>query len=248
MNRVVFAGPSLHGADLSRFCTIRFAPPAEFGDVFRATEAGAKVIGLIDGHYEQSPSVWHKEILDALSRGVKVFGGASMGALRAAECAAFGMVPVGQVAAAYCAGDLTSDGDVAVINGPAEAGFVPLSEALVDALATIGELYVAGLIDRNECARLDQAARRLFFKDRSIRRMIEAAGLGQRADAVRRLYKSHRRSVKSADALAVVEAVRDAEADGTMSQERAPWFAGSIIWTEVARRLSAEIATAQLVD
>ncbi|MEJ0097006.1 MAG: TfuA-like protein [Bauldia sp.] len=51
----------------------------------KAVLAGASVIGLVDGVFENVASVWHKEILYALSEGVQVFGAASMGALRAAD-------------------------------------------------------------------------------------------------------------------------------------------------------------------
>ena len=57
--------------------------------------AGAPgAIGVIDGYFDGVPSVWHKEILWALSQGIRVFGGASMGALRAAELDGFGMTGV----------------------------------------------------------------------------------------------------------------------------------------------------------
>ena len=45
----------------------------------KAVIEGATVIGLIDGFFENVASVWHKEILFALSEGVQVFGAASMG-------------------------------------------------------------------------------------------------------------------------------------------------------------------------
>jgi len=43
----------------------------------------------------------HHELLDALEEGVAVFGGASMGALRAAELWQHGMVGVGKIFRAY---------------------------------------------------------------------------------------------------------------------------------------------------
>jgi hypothetical protein len=95
--KLVFAGPSIHGETVD-LTGIELRPPAVQGDLLRAVVEGASVIGLIDGAFEATASVWHKEILHALSEGVAVVGGASMGALRAAECAAFGMEPVGQIA------------------------------------------------------------------------------------------------------------------------------------------------------
>ena len=82
-----FLGPSLPAAQARGF---RLFPPARQGDVWRALELGARAIALIDGVFESQPSVWHREILDALDAGVPVFGGASMGALRAAELHGWG--------------------------------------------------------------------------------------------------------------------------------------------------------------
>ena len=57
-----------------------------------------------------------------------------MGALRAAECAAYGMEPVGEMARAYASGRLDDDAAVALVHAPPEFGSQPMSEPLVDAL------------------------------------------------------------------------------------------------------------------
>ena len=82
--RVIFAGPSLYGVPYDA-PGIEVRPPAAQGDLLRAVIDGAGVIGLIDGAFEATAAVWHKEILHALGEGVAVVGGASMGALRAAN-------------------------------------------------------------------------------------------------------------------------------------------------------------------
>src|SRR5690606_24320898 len=125
-------------------------------------------IGLVDGHYQQVGAVWHKEILHALSAGAAVFGAASMGALRAAECEAFGMVPVGAIARRYCAGALYDDADVALTNGPAELGFPPLTEPMVDVEATLAHLTSHGLVTPAQARAISAAARAVFFADRTI--------------------------------------------------------------------------------
>ena len=48
-----------------------------------------------------------------MAAGTQVFGAASMGALRAAELAPFGMIGVGAIFAAYRDGRLTGDDEVA---------------------------------------------------------------------------------------------------------------------------------------
>lgn len=206
--KVVFAGPSLP-APYPKHPDIEYRGPAETGDIEAAVEEGAHAIGLIDGHYQQVGSVWHKEILHALSKEVTVFGGASMGALRAAECHAFGMVPVGVIASRYCQGILFDDADVAVINAPAELGFAALSEAAVDADATLRRLHELGLVDDVELQRLLSASRRLFFADRTDETIVEQAHLNARATDVLTAYRRHHVSLKRRDARKVVRAVAE---------------------------------------
>ncbi|HEY5550419.1 MAG TPA: TfuA-like protein, partial [Opitutaceae bacterium] len=96
--KVVFVGPSLTDPKLRTDSgSVRFRPPAAMGDVTKAVIEGATAVGLVDGVFEAVASVWHKEILYALAEGVQVFGAASMGALRAAECAPYGMIGVGAI-------------------------------------------------------------------------------------------------------------------------------------------------------
>src|SRR5204863_3976252 len=108
-----------------------YLPPAAEGDVYRVALKKPQAIGIIDGYFQSIPAVRHKEILWAMSRGIHVFGSASMGALRAAELAAFGMEGVGLVFKCYHNGILEDDDEVAIAHGPAETGFVATSEAMV---------------------------------------------------------------------------------------------------------------------
>ena len=94
---VVFAGPSLTKADLAGHPDLEMRPPVRQGDVWRATRNAPRTIAIIDGFFEGVPAVWHKEILWALHEGIPVLGASSMGALRAAEMDAFGMIGVGRI-------------------------------------------------------------------------------------------------------------------------------------------------------
>src|SRR5262249_44516336 len=111
---VVFTGPTLSAAEASAELEALYLPPVAQGDVYRAALQGPRAIGIIDGTFERDPAVWHKEILWAMERGIRVFGSASMGALRAAELASFGMEGVGAIFAAYRDGVLEDDDEVAV--------------------------------------------------------------------------------------------------------------------------------------
>ncbi|MGZ5959233.1 MAG: TfuA-like protein, partial [Myxococcaceae bacterium] len=101
---IAFLGPSLPAAEARGLGELELRPPARRGDIWRALVRAPRAIALVDGVFEASPSVWHHELRAALDAGVRVFGAASMGALRAAELAAEGMRGVGCVHAWVCAG------------------------------------------------------------------------------------------------------------------------------------------------
>lgn len=228
MTKFLFVGPSIHGADVA-LSGLKIRPPARQGDIFAAVEDGATAIGLVDGVFGFVPSVWHKEILYALENGVRVLGAASMGALRAAECAAFGMTPVGRIAERFLNGELTRDADVCLEHTPAELDYMPLTEPLVDVEPTLTALCAAGAISDGECVDLWTHAEAVYFGDRTLDAMLEALPANRRG-AVASDYARHRVRQKQIDALALVAALRalpdtrGPPPDWTMIRSR-PWHA-----------------------
>ncbi len=175
MTAVIFAGPSVHGLDIPTPPSLAFRGPAKQGDVFRATLARPRAIGIIDGYFDGVPSVWHKEILWALSQGVRVFGGASMGALRAAELDSFGMTGVGRIYEWYRDGVLEDDDEVALIHGPEEGGFLALSEPMVNVRATCEAAAQAGAVDQATADAIVAAAKLQHYRERTWESVIAAA-------------------------------------------------------------------------
>ena len=202
--KILFAGPSLFGqtADLTG---VDLRPPARQGDIYRAVRDGAEAIGLIDGVFGFVPSVWHKEILFALSEGVRVLGGASLGALRAAECHSFGMEPVGEIARAYVDGVRYEDADVCLAHCPAELDFMPLSEPLVDVEASVARLLDVGALTGEQAWTWLEAARDIYFADRTVEAMLDRAGLPAELAGA---YRRDRVGVKGRDALELVDRLR----------------------------------------
>ena len=68
---------------------------ARKGDIYRVIVSGVKTIILIDGVFHSTPSVWQRELLQAMEEGIRVLGASSMGALRAAELHPFSMIGYG---------------------------------------------------------------------------------------------------------------------------------------------------------
>ena len=178
--KIIFAGPSIHGMDRSLLDGLAVRAPARCGDIFQAVQNGASAIGLIDGTFENGMSVWHKEIIHALDRGIKVAGAASMGALRAVECERYGMVGIGKIFEQFRNGLRTRDADVALLFAPAEMGYMPLTITQVDFDETLDELALNALISAETAARLRAASRQLHYKNRTIKSVLRQADMDDR--------------------------------------------------------------------
>ncbi|MEM7430151.1 MAG: TfuA-like protein [Pseudomonadota bacterium] len=179
MTEVVFAGPSLFGLENSVRRGIELRPPARSGDLLDAVMGGATTIGLVDGVFGFVPSVWHKEILVGLDSGVRILGAASMGALRAAECSAFGMEGLGRIFEDYRDGVRWADADVAVLHAPAELDFQPLTIALADIDATVQSLRAMEKLSAESAAAVHAAARGVNFRERTWETVLDLSVLGQ---------------------------------------------------------------------
>ena len=213
MRAIVFAGPSLPPDGRPGILGLDWRGPVKQGDVFRATLSCPEVIGIIDGHFEVMPTVWHKEILWAMAQGIHVYGAASIGALRAAELDTFGMTGVGQIYEMYRDGVLQDDDEVAVLHGPAELGYPILAEAMVNIRATLTRAAALGLIDGATLHALIRTGKAIFYKKRSYAHLLEVAAqdgvdpavLGRLAP----FLASQTVEQKRVDALAMMEAIRD---------------------------------------
>jgi hypothetical protein len=234
--KALFAGPSLYGDIVAG--RIAAAPeivcrgPAAQGDIAAAVLDGATAIGLVDGRYEDVAAPWHKEILFALSEGVAVYGGGSLGALRAVECAPFGMIGVGEIFARYVSGDLVDDSAVAQLHAPAELDYMPLTEALVNVEATIRRLVARGIVDSALAATLAASARALFFKRLTFQAAIERAGAPASLIA---LFADNRVDQKRADALALVAQLHGR--DDALAAKPAWRLARPVAWRRQFERL-----------
>jgi hypothetical protein len=212
MTVVVFAGPSIHGVPTEFLEGFVVLPPAACGDVARAVRDGATTIGLIDGLFETTPSVWHKELLWALSKSVRLFGSSSIGALRAAEMWPFGMEGVGLVYRLYRCRAIIDDDEVALLHGPPEAGSIPLTEAMVNIRATLRRARQLEMITPEAERIIGQTAKSLYYKERTLDRILKRsrdrlAAEGDTSELHRKLERI-RRDVKREDAILLLSRLR----------------------------------------
>jgi len=215
---VIFAGPSLPPVRRPLDPFFEWRPPVRQGDVYRAALARPAAIGVIDGYFEVMPTVWHKEILWAMAEGIHVYGAASIGALRAAELDAFGMRGVGRIYEAFRDGIISDDDEVAVLHGPEELGYPPVTEAMVDIRATLDKAVGSAILDPGLAARITEIAKGLFYKERTYQAVLrDAAAAGLSAAVLGRFFDwlpAGRTDRKQLDALAMLDAVREQLAAG----------------------------------
>lgn len=207
-----------------------YLPPAGQADVLSAIRIhGPQIIGLIDGVFYQYLSVWHKEILYALSIGIKFYGASSMGAIRAVEMAPFGAIGVGEIYRQFAAGELEDDDEVAVAHASDEEGYRPLSEAMVNIRATLRAAVEQKAIMPRTGDELATIAKRLYFPNRTLDRIVNSARIqGLQEFEIRAFTDFASRAyvdLKRKDAKLLLETIRDGRHVG--ERESRPAFAPS---------------------
>jgi hypothetical protein len=196
----VFVGPTR--VRKAAYPGIDFFPPAALGSVFRAMERGYRRIGIIDGFFGNTPSVWHKEILFAISKGFEVSGAASTGALRASELAPYGMHGIGNIYRLYRRAAIADDDEVCVTHAIAEMDFMPLSEPMISIRYTLRDLRRSGVIARPEETAIAAELKSAHFAERTLERIrasITQHVSGNRSRAVAEAYTAARRDAKGED-------------------------------------------------
>jgi hypothetical protein len=207
---IVFLGPSLERDAAETILPAEYRPPAKRGDLLRAVQEGAEIIGLIDGVFHQESAVAHREILTAIKKGVRVIGSSSMGALRAAEMDTLGMTGIGEVYRMYRSGELISDDEVALVFDP-ETG-LSLSEPLVNIRFTLREAEKQGIITPQDHATILSAAQSVFYPQRTYGRIVSGAGAGINRETRERFLawvKLHAVDQKREDAVAALEHIKE---------------------------------------
>ena len=243
MTAYLFVGPTLRRTEINALAPeVVCLPPVSQGNLYRIAERQPTAIGIVDGYFGGAPSVWHKEILWALSQGIPVFGSASMGALRAAELHTYGMQGVGRIFEAFRDGELEDDDEVAVVHGPAETGFAAASVPMINIRATLRRGQMSGLLSDPSREKLETIAKSLFFPHRGWPAILQAAEIqGLDGDELLRLrdwlpegFVDQKRD----DALEMLAAMQQVSAGGEPRQPKFR-FEWTHLWDEMVGRMAA---------
>jgi hypothetical protein len=245
----VFTGPTISPAEAGGELEAIYLQPAAEGDVYRASLKSPRAIGIIDGYFQSIPTVRHKEILWAMSHGIHMFGSASIGALRAAELAAFGMEGVGTIFEFYRDGMLEDDDEVAVVHGPREVGFRAGSEAMVNIRQTLRKAEFVGVISIKLRITLEKIGKELFYPDRNYSVLLRCASERGMPEAelarLRQWLPEGEVNQKREDALTMLRVMRRRLAQGLEPKIVSYSFEHTSMW-ESARRQCGDFDSIQM--
>lgn len=204
---IIFTGPSLSAKEGLKILNADYRPPVKRNDILKAINDSPDVIGIIDGVFHQSPAVGHKEILEAIKKGITVVGGGSMGALRASELDSLGMIGVGHVYNEYASGNIESDDDVA-ITFDIYTGET-MSEALVNISYKLTEAVKNEIINKKEKEKMISIAKSIYYPNRTYYNILKESNLSEDKKEELRDFIVKTIDIKKQDAIAVLKYIRD---------------------------------------
>lgn len=167
----VFLGLSLKKEEASQILPADYYPPAQKGDIYRIVATGVEKIILIDGFIYNKRPVWQRELLDAIDRGIEVWGASAIGALRAVELQSFGMKGSGTIFQWYCDEIIQGDDEIAVKYSWEYDTFYRRSEPLVNIRYTLINAVKDNYLTSEQADKLLDYAKNLYYPDRSYDRL-----------------------------------------------------------------------------
>jgi len=214
---IIYLGPSLPIQEAQKIIDATFLPPAELGDITGiVSQFKPKVIALIDGVFLTKPSVWHKEVLFALSQGIHVYGASSMGAIRASELSQFGMGGVGKIYQKFASGEFLDDDEVALIHECYDGEFRPLTEPMVNVRETLLQAKLDGIIDDSQLEKLLKLAKEIYFVERTRSAIFTKAveeGIISNTLEIQNYFKDHYVDIKRQDTIELLNLLKDLPSD-----------------------------------
>ena len=222
LDTAVFLGPSLPLAQARALLTANYFPPVRHGDLYRLRASGISKFVIIDGVFDHTTPIWHREILLLLREGCSIVGAASMGALRALELKPYGMRGFGKVYDWYVEGVIDGDDEVALFHTDETMNFAALSQPLVNIRHNLQLAQDAGVLSAANHQRVLDRIKQTYFGER-----VPAAlytGLTDSESApLKTFFAQQWVDVKAMDASGVLQAVADGLLDHPLPPE-AEWL------------------------
>jgi hypothetical protein len=206
---VIYVGPSLEHEKAKEILDADYRPPVKRGDIL-ALPQDVSAVGIIDGVLLTDAAVGHREIMSLLDRGVKVYGGGSMGALRAAELSDLGMIGVGRIFEEYLSGRVNGDDEVVLAYDP--FSLQALSEPLINLRLNIEAAADRGVIGKDVADRLIAALKRTYYPKRSYDYLYHIAKIEMQIgdfEALSVFLKNEGMDYKQNDAILLLKTVKE---------------------------------------
>jgi TfuA protein len=169
MNKpIIFLGPSLNHERARHIFQADFRGPAKKGDLLRISSVvdDTTIVCLVDALFLQDYPPSPIEVYQLmLNKNIKLFGAASLGALRAVELEKFGMIGIGKIFELYKKGKLTADDEVAVTFTEGEHQLQ--SEAMIDIRFNLFLAYRNGIINEITKKTIAKVAKSIYFPYRN---------------------------------------------------------------------------------
>lgn len=215
----VFAGPTIGRAEVAaRMPDARIEPPAARGNLDRLRAEGVSTFLIIDGVFAHALAVSPGEVVRTCRAGARVIGAASLGAIRAAECAPAGVEGVGAVQQLYRWRVIRDDDEVAVAVDPSRD-----HRAVSDALIAIRFAVLAGLrrglLDRRQASAVLASAKATHFSRRRWFSALADAGV-EDSDELRAVWRAG--DVKRRDAELALERLSAGPGGDAVPRGRGP--------------------------
>ena len=178
---IVYTGLSLPFDDAKEILDSRdgveviYKRPIQRGDLSLALKENPDIIAIIDGVFHQNSAVGHKEILNAINKGITVYGASSMGALRASELDSLGMIGVGYCYEQYASGNVDSDDEVAVMLD--SESLEALSIPLISMRYVFNNAVEENIIDESEKDELMSITKKTFYPKRNYSQTLAKSSL-----------------------------------------------------------------------
>jgi hypothetical protein len=164
-----------------------------------------------------------------------------MGALRAAECAAFGMTGIGTIYRRFATGEILDDAEVAQLHAPEELNYLPLTEPMVNVEPTLALLDRQGAVCAATVRSLCGAARQIHYSERTYAEMIRrSADLDpEEAQTAGTWLQTNAIDQKRLDALEVLDWLR-AQPDRVRRVAHAWDFQETTQWMQLLHAVKSE--------
>ena len=178
---IIYTGLSLHFDEAKEILdsygdvNVVYKRPIQRGDLSLALKENPDIIAIIDGVFHQNSAVGHKEILNVMKNGIKVYGASSMGALRASELDSLGMVGVGYCYEQYANGNVDSDDEVAVMLD--SESLEALSIPLISMRYVFDNAEAENIITESEKEELLSIAKKTFYPKRNYAQTLAQSSL-----------------------------------------------------------------------